>query len=582
MVPLQPGIDSVTVVQTIGQSFSVWYIIELLLIVGVIIYQFYISRNIYKNIRQLKEIFSDRLNVISGYIDKSNLNNKEKTGYDIVFVEPEKVNGQADLFTNRNLVKISITKTLGSGIIQRIKDDINIYLLNNYGAAVNFSIIKDIIDREVDVKDEEISNSIPTPLYFGLAATMIGIIFGLFSMPEANGQHFTEGIDALINGVKLAMLGSLSGLACTTILSSFFYKNAKKNISRDKNEQISYLQATLLPELIKAEDTGVSGLKASLDRFARVATDISDNVLTAAKKTGENILLQQEVIDKVGNLDVLKISKTNLELFNRLESNMIAFSKFSEYVSLMSQISDNLRDFASRTRNIDSVVSQIDSTLQENNRLSLFLTSHFEKIETTGLAALKAVDLSDSHFKEAIEKLREETDKTLNQTFKAVNESASHFSGAMEKLKEEIDNRISRLNQDAAGNESKLTEIYNEIGNKLSLVTSLHISQLQQAYTNALPQFDQLNNLQMLPKIQELISDSSSRLQNDSNANSARLLEAINQLNNSLTSVTDNLSNYTALAKFRSKRSVKPKSGFFSKLRNPALFFRRKRNTEQK
>jgi hypothetical protein len=180
-----------------------------------------------------------------------------------------------------------------------------------------------------------------------------------------------------------------------------------------------------------------------------VATDISDNVLIAAKKTGDNILLQQEVIDKVANLDVLKISKTNLELFNRLESNMSAFNKFSEYVSLMSQISDNLRDFASRTKNIDNVVDQIGNSLQENNRLSRFLSLHFEKIETAGNAALKAVDLSDSHFKEAIEKLREETDNTLNQAFRAVNESASHFSGAI-KLKEEIDNRISRLNRDAA------------------------------------------------------------------------------------------------------------------------------------
>ena len=155
-----------------------------------------------------------------------------------------------------------MTETSGTGIIRRIKEDINLYLLNNYGAAVNFSIIKDIIDREVDVMDEEISNSLPTPLYLGLAATMVGIIFGLFAMPELDGQHFSEGIDALVNGVKLAMLGSLSGLACTTILSSFVYKNARRQISRDKNEQISYLQATLLPELVRAEDTGVSGLKA--------------------------------------------------------------------------------------------------------------------------------------------------------------------------------------------------------------------------------------------------------------------------------------------------------------------------------
>jgi hypothetical protein len=580
MVPIQPGIDSMNVVQALDQGYSVWYIVEVVLIVSVIIYQFHISRKILKNIRQLKEIFRDRLNVISGYIEKGDLNKKEKSIDDIVFTGPEKASGQSDLFSQRDSVKISITKTLGSGIIQRIRDDINTYLLNNYGAAVNFSIIRDIIDREVDIKDEEISNSIPTPLYFGLAATMIGIIFGLYSMPEANGQHFTEGTDALINGVKLAMLGSLSGLACTTILSSFFYKNAKKKISGDKNAQISYLQATLLPELIKAEDTGVSGLKASLDRFARVATDISDNVLTAAKKTGENILLQQEVIDKVSNLDVLKISKTNLELFNRLENNMAAFSKFSEYVSLMSRISENLKDFASRTVNIDKIVYQIDSALRENNRLSVFLSSHFEKIETTGTAALKAVDLSDSYFREAIEKLREETDKTLNQAFRSVNESAAHFSGAMEKLKEEIDSRIARLNQEAEGNESKLMEIYNEIGNKLTSVTSLHISQLQAAYSGALPQFEQLNNLQILPRLQEQVSEGVSRLQNDANNNNVRLIEAINQLNNSLAGVSENISNYAALAKFRRSGSKKQNPGFLGKLRNRVFFFRRKRNIE--
>jgi uncharacterized protein YukE len=549
MIPIQEGIDSLNVVQPGGQGYGVWFTIEIVLIIGVIIYQFYISGRIYTNINQLKEIFRNRLNVISGFIERSNLNKNETSIKDIVFTDSGKGTSSDDKRPDRKTVRISITDTSGTGTIQTIKEYINLYLLNNYGAAVNFSIIKDIIDREVDVKDEEISNSLPTPLYLGLAATMIGIIFGLFAMPESNGQHFAEGIDALVNGVKLAMLGSLSGLACTTILSSFIYKNAKRQISREKNEQISYLQATLLPELIKSEDTGVSGLKASLDRFARVAP--------------ENILLQQEVIDKVSNLDVLKISETNLELFNRLESNMSAFNKFSEYVSLMSQISDNLKDFASRTKNIDNVINQIDLTLQENDRLSRFLTSHFEKIETSGFAALKAVDLSDAHFREAIEKLKVETDNCLNQAFRAVNESASHFSGAIEKLKEEIDSRISHLNQDASANESKLAEIYNEIGVKMASVTSEHIRQLQAAYSNAVPRFDQLNNLQILPKIQEQLSDGISQLQNNT-----KLVEAINQLNASL---------ITKKSRTRLKTS---QSDFFRKLRNPALFFRRKRNTE--
>lgn len=576
MDPLQKGIDSLNMVQNSDQGLNFWFTIEIVLIVGVIIYQFYISMKVYKNIGQLKGIFRNRLNVVSGYIKRSDLNKKEKAIEDIVFTEIEKDNAPDDLLSDREKIRISITETSGSGIIQRIREDINLYLLNNYGAAVNFSIIKDIIDREVDIKDEELTNSIPTPLYLGLAATMIGIIFGLFAMPEANGQHFSEGIDALVNGVKLAMFGSLSGLACTTILSSFVYKNAKRKISQDKNAQISYLQAKLLPELVKAEDTGVSGLKASLDRFARVATDISDKVLTAANQTRENIILQQEVIEKVGNLDVLKISKTNLELFNRLESNMITFNKFSEYISLMSQISDNLKDFASRTKNIDNVVNQIDLSLQENNRLSRFLTSHFEKIETSGLAALKAVDLSDSHFKEAIEKLREETDNCLNQAFRAVNDSSSHFSGAIEKLKEEIDNRISHLNQGASDNESKLTEIYNDISARLASVTSQHISEFQTAYSNAIPHFDLLNNLQLLPKIQEQVSASLSDMQNELNLNSARLIEAVNQLNNSLTNIKDDLVHYKVSTKPRGAKPKNPISDLFRKLQNPASFFRRK------
>ena len=580
MDPLQTGIDSLSAVQTSGQEYGFWFTIEIVLIVGVIIYQFYISRKVYKNICQFKDIFRDRLNVVSGFIERSDLNKKEKTVGDIVFTETEKNNSPGDLFSYSERISISITDTSGSGIIQRIREDINLYLLNNYGAAVNFSIIKDIIDREVDIKDEEISNSIPTPLYLGLAATMIGIIFGLFAMPEANGQHFSEGIDALINGVKLAMFGSLSGLACTTILSSFVYKNAKRKISHDKNAQISYLQAKLLPELVKAEDTGVSGLKASLDRFARVATDISKNVLTAANQTRENIILQQEVIDKVGNLDVLKISETNLELFNRLENNMIAFNKFSEYVSLMSQISENLKDFASRTRSVDNIVNQIDLSLQENNRLSRFLTSHFEKIDTAGLAALKAVDLSDSHFKEAIEKLKTETDNCINQVFRAVNESASHFSDAIEKLREETDNRISRLSRDAADNESKLAEIYHDISVRLTSVTSQHISEFQKAYSSAIPHFDQLDNLQILQKILEKVSDGVTHLQNEANINTVKLIEALNQLNRSLTGVKDDLTHYAISKKSHGRKPKEAVSGFFRKLRNPASFFRRKRYSE--
>ena len=547
---LQTGIDTLSNTPAINQKYSVWFFIEAVIILVVIVRQFERSWMIYNNINQLKDIFEHPLKVKSGYVEKENLKRINDSINTIEFITENEKYSSSEKIPRKNSIKISIIETVGTNsIILRIRDAINTYLLNNYGAAVNFSIIKDFIDREVDAKDEEISNSLPTPLYLGLASTMIGIICGLFAVPTLSGGQFSTGIDALLNGVKIAMIGSLVGLACTTYLTSSSYKKAKKYLLKDKNQQISYLQATLLPELIKAEDTGVSGLKASLDRFAKVATDISDNVLIAANQTGENIQLQQEVIDKVSNLDIIKISETNLELFKRLEDNMVALQKFSEYLSSMNQISDNLKEFAFRTLDVNRIVNKIDTGLEENNRLSKFLTSHFEKIESAGNAARKAVDLADLTFKDSVDTLKEGTKNYVDQAIKEVNLSSSVFTSAIENLKEEINARISQLNRDATNNESKLKEIYSEVGAKLELITSQHLSQIQSAYSNAIPQFNQLNNLETLPKIQEQVSDGISKMQDESNVNTAKLIETINQLNSSLNNLKDNLSNNTIISK---------------------------------
>lgn len=535
-----------------NKIYNIWFILEVLIICGVIIFQFWRAKSIKRRIDQLKDIFKYPLKVIQGTIEREHLVNAEDAINKIEYTNKIE-DSNSNKNTRKNVIKVSIVETSGySKPISRMKDAINTYLLSNYGAAVNFSIIKDIIDREIDVQDEEISQDIPTPLYAGLAATMIGIILGLLSMPALGGNNFTLGINSLIDGVKLAMFASLLGLSFTTYLSSFHYKNAKKKILLDKNFQISYLQAKLLPELIKAEDTGVSGLKASLDRFAKVATDISDNVLIATKQTSENLILQQEVIEKVSNLDIIKISETNLDLFKRLEDNIGALQKFSEYMSALSQISNNLKEFAFRTLDINRVVNKIDTGLEENSRLTRFLASHFEKIETAGNAALKAVDLSDLVFKESIERLREETDKCVTQALQAVNLSSSHFTTAIEKLKEETDNRISLLNQDAASSESKLCEIYNDIGSKLNMITEQHIKQIQSAYSNAIPQFNQLNNLQVLPKIQEEVTSGVSQIQHESSSNTSKLIENINHLNHSLNDVIKTIENNAILSKLDS------------------------------
>ena len=174
-----------------GNSF--WLYSEIVLISCVIIYQFIHSRNVFLSIEELKKIFENRIVIKNGFIEKDNLDKKEKSLADIKFNERD-FDNENDYYQDQKIVKISIADTTGQGISRQICDDINNYLINNYGADINFSNIKDIIDRQIEVKDNEISQSINTPLYLGLAATMIGIIFGLFAMPELNNENFNKGI----------------------------------------------------------------------------------------------------------------------------------------------------------------------------------------------------------------------------------------------------------------------------------------------------------------------------------------------------------------------------------------------------
>jgi len=506
MILLQDGSGSA---ENVGGGNEFIFYLEIVMLIVIGIRQLYLTYKYYNKIQELKNVFKHNLFIINRFIDKQQLfsviNESVHIADDGIGEEAESdIDGigeeaESDV-DGEQIVKLSLVDTYGnSPIIKRIKKGINTYLINNYGAAVNFSIIKDIIDREVDAKDEEISQSVTVPLYLGLGATMLGIVLGLWAMPSIDGDNFSNGINALIEGVQYAMLASLLGLVCTTLLSSRFYKQAKAQTLKEKNTQLSYLQAKLLPELIRAEDTGVSGLKASLDRFARVATEISDNVLIASNQTGENLVLQQEVIDKIESMKVLKVTKWNLELFNKLETNMEALSKFSTYLNQIEDISSNLLEFSQRTTNIDQVIHHIDSTLTESNKLSKFLSLHFDRIEASGSAALKAVGLAETQFEDAIESLKGRTDEMIDQLYKS---SGNH--------------------------EIKLEQIYKNINENVNQIATDYIEKFSKAYTGSVPRFEQLENLSLLPEFKS-----------DSNTNAQELISRVNEMKESLKSLSN-------------------------------------------
>lgn len=418
---------------------------EVVVIFLVFCLQVYFFLKTWKHCEGLKKIFSPKLFISS----------KGKTESEVYGNQ-----GQSSAI-------VQLTSDNLNTVHKRIKRGINDYLVNNIGSAVSYSIIKDIIDREVDAKDHEISQLIPIPLYLGLAATIIGIIFGLFAMPSMEGATASlGGVDVLINGVKIAMFASLSGLFWTILLSSFIYNVASNKMLEEKNEQLTYLQETLLPVILKAEDVGVLGLKKSIDNFSNVASSIVNDIKQTTSETAQNLRIQQDTITKIEQINVTKISKTNLELFSRLEDNMESFRKFSEYIRSLEVISEKLYQFSLRTESIEKIASQIDENIKISNTLTQFLVSHIDEIKTMGENAQGAVDSAEMKMADALQNLTGTTEKNISRI--------SEFSDTIE---------------------SELASVISALNKNITEVTEHHIEELTKVYKDSLPAFEELGNL---------------------------------------------------------------------------------------
>ncbi|NVJ48367.1 MAG: hypothetical protein HWE07_14630 [Cytophagia bacterium] len=410
-----------------------------------------------------------------------------------------------------------------------ISESINSYLLNNYGAAVNFSIIKDMVDREIDVHDDEISNLIPTPLYLGLAATMTGIIFGLIAMPEIDGTQFTKAINSLVDAIKYAMIASLFGLAFTTALSSSIYKRARKIVLEGKNRQLSYIQAKLLPALVASQETGIAGLKHSLDLFTRKGTEISDKIREASLNTAESIHTQLKTIEKVEDLKMHRVTKANLDLFEKLESSVQVIEAFEKNIKNIQNISERLESFAQKTKSIEDLAQTIKLNIEDSNDqlnqsklLTEFLTDHFKKL--------------DSHSQKVQE---------------AVSYNELYFSEAIEALKRRLDNLYKTFQDDASTHQISIQQGYEAISESIKEVSINQIEEYRKLYENAPPQFKELEKLEYLVKI-ETINQQIEELQNiDSQQQTS--LEKISQSQSSILELHKSIEN--KLEELRSKSS---------------------------
>ena len=101
--------------------------------------------------------------------------------------------------------EVSLISLPGENPLQKeINRVLNNYLIRNKGAASDYGLIKDVVERNCNSLEEEIETQTPWPLYFGLMGTMLGIIVGIGDIAINVGfDQFVEKPEEHIGGHKL-------------------------------------------------------------------------------------------------------------------------------------------------------------------------------------------------------------------------------------------------------------------------------------------------------------------------------------------------------------------------------------------
>ncbi len=247
----------------------------------------------------------------------------------------------------------------GNKVFESIKDSINKYLENNSGSVIDFSLLKDAVDRHCDSVENDINTLTPTPLYCGLAGTMVGVIVGLSSLlttgsitallSSGSGNFGTaaEGVNDLLAGVAWAMLASIMGILLTTI-ASLLFKRYKLQGESGKNSFLAWLQAKLLPELPSDTSDALNRLVKNLNKFNSTFAENTSSLRGALREVNESYRIQGNIIKAVHDMDVMKMAKANVRVLEELKECTDKLEQFNEYLDDIHGYTDAIHTFTTQ------------------------------------------------------------------------------------------------------------------------------------------------------------------------------------------------------------------------------------------
>ena len=405
---------------------NIEYIITGIVIIGVIILQVRSLIPTLTKIKNYKNIFPDD-NTCKFGIDDSEIPIKR--------IRLERIKPESSTTLNMD------GKDEKEGILTKIIDALNSYLSKNVGAANDFHLMKDVVERYCDAEEEEISSQQPIPLYLGLIGTIVGIIVGISIMSgeldsSVSGQEpaqtvISSGISSLMLCVAIAMIASFVGVLSTTLIA-WKYKSATVKVEEGKNRFYSWIQTELMPSLSGNISSAVFMLQQNLANFNKAfGSNIGklDMALAYISSTAEE---QTQLIQEVKTLNVSKFATANVKILQNLQSCLGQIQGFTSQVEVFKNYLANVYE---RESKINEVIAKLDDTLKQ-------------ALESLINASSESINIFRSEFTKQIDALPELLTAT-NKDFREALQSQQHeligFSNRFEKTMEQRSEKIDAI-----------------------------------------------------------------------------------------------------------------------------------------
>jgi len=482
--------------------------IEIILVISILVIQTLQGYSTYKNINLLKDMIPE-LNFI--YIKKIKIPLKELISRDpklilknlevyinkqtpILEYQTQELFDEGDVFSNELLidsddysidqegdesltdVSLIVHYKTFNPVFEEVITSINVYLLRNKGAATDFNLIKDIVERNIDAEEDDITQTATIPLYLGLMGTMIGIVFGLINLfLVSDGDNFE--IQGFLGGVSVAMFASFYGLSWTVFNSSFGYKNARRKVEKSKNAFYTFIQTELLPVLNQSVSSSVHTLNSNLMNFNDKFSLNLNRLSSLFNKNYDALIAQERILSSLEKLDITEFAKANVTILKELKSGTDHLEGFNQYLGHLehlvagtTQLSQSFESVLSRANNFEELAQKLDSRVEESNKLVKFLNDHYSIIQDRGnlinSSVIKVEDIIikslgqlEEHTQVKLEAIKQMTIKEEDLLTKSFAENSSHISKL--SLLADLNKNIIEIKTNSA---DEINKIKQEIG----------------------------------------------------------------------------------------------------------------------